>query len=313
MRHGQFTISALTFATAFCQAGLALAQGEPAAPAAPAAPVSEAAAPAAPAAPASEAAAPADEKPAEGEAAAEGEAEEEGLGLSFGLGYSSLYNWRGRNLLAGEDEARNTQAGMINPALSYTVGELTIAYWAAFQTNGTAKAYNTDNALNHEHDLVFTVEHAVTDEFTVTPQMAFYYYPAADFEEVGARLPMYVEPSLALAYATVVDLKLFTAWYAGVQNALMDERYLYLNPSVAKSLEVSEMVGVDLSLGYGYKIYTSDFEATENLHDINFTAGVPLSFVDGLTVTPSASFVWSDWDSNGSVMTFGGLNVTYDL
>ncbi len=293
---------------------------------APAAPVSEAApAPVAPAAPASEAvpAAPvsepapatvaAEEKPAEGEAAAEGEAEEEGLGLSFGLGYSSLYNWRGRNLLAGEDETRNTQAGMINPAVSYTVGELTIAYWGAFQTNGTAKAYNTDNALNHEHDLVFTVEHAVTDEFTVTPQMAFYYYPAADFEEVGARLPMYVEPSLALAYATVVELKLLTAWYAGVQNVLMDERYLYLNPSVAKSLEVSEMVGVDLSLGYGYKIYTSDFEATENLHDINFTAGVPLSFVDGLTVTPSASFAWSDWDSNGSVMTYGALNVTYDL
>ena len=32
MRHGQLTITALTFATAFSQAGLALAQGEPAPP-----------------------------------------------------------------------------------------------------------------------------------------------------------------------------------------------------------------------------------------------------------------------------------------
>ncbi len=350
MRHGQFTISALTFATAFCQAGLALAQGEPAAPAAPAAPASEAAAPAAPAAPASEAAAPAapaapaseaaapaapaapaseaaapaapaapaseaaaEEKPAEGEAAAEGEAEEEGLGLSFALGYSSLYNWRGDNLFRGEGDSLNTQNGMINPAISYTTGELTIAYWGAFQINGDNIGEKTDVGLGKEQDLVFTVEHAVTDEFTVTPQMAFYYYPFADAEAAGTRFPVYFEPSLTFAYATVVDLKFMGSWYAGLQNALSDYRYVYLNPGVGKSLEVSDMVGVDLALAYGYKIYTSDLDQTENLHDINFTAGVPLALVDGLTVTPSFTFVWSDWDADGSVMTYGTLNVGYEL
>lgn len=300
MRTGQLALFASSFAAVICHSGLARAQGD------------------APAAPASEAAAPASEAAAEGEAdkAGEGEAgaeEDDGLGVSVGLGYSSMYYWRGRNLLAAEDDSHMTQAGMINPALSYTVGEFTLAYWAAFQTNGSAKDYNTDNALNHEHDLVFTVEHAVTEEFTVTPQMAFYYYPAADSEQVGARAPMYFEPSLALTYASVVDVKLFTAWYAGLQNALKDERYVYVNPSVAKSIEVNELLGVDLSLGYGLKLYTSDYEPDENRHDINFTAGLPLSFVDGLTVTPAFSVAWSDWKENGSVLAWGALNASYEF
>ena len=98
-----------------------------------------------------------------------------------------------------------------------------------------------------------------------------------------------------------------------MQNALIDERYFYLNPSVAKSIEVNETLGVDLSLGYGVKFYTSDIDPTENIHDINFTAGLPLSFVDGLTITPALSFAWSDWEENGSIMTYGALNATYDF
>ena len=239
--------------------------------------------------------------------------EEEGLGLSFGLGYSSLYNWRGDNLFADAEDPINTQSGMINPAISYTVGELTIAYWGAFQINGDNIGPNTDAGVGREQDLVFTLEHAVTEEFTITPGFGLFYYPFADSEAAGTRFPTYFEPTLTFAYATVVDLKFMGSWYAGLQDVLKDYRYVYLNPGVAKSFEVSDMVGVDLSLAYGYKIYTSDYEPEDNLHDINFTAGVPLALVEGLTVTPSFSFAWSDWAEHGSVMTYGALNVGYDL
>jgi hypothetical protein len=105
--------------------------------------------------------------------------------------------------------------------------------------------------------------------------------------------------SAGISLATVVDIGLNLSYFAGLQDALSDYRYFYLNPTLGKSFELHEMVGLDVKLGYGYKFYDPDSAVNENFHDVLFTIGLPIYLPRNFYVTPSFGMAWTDIRGGG--------------
>ena len=249
--------------------------------------------------------------PAVGEEAAK--TEDEGLGISASLGFESIYNWRGANLFM--DKKLNDQNGMLNPAFSYTTGNCSISYWGAFQLMGDSRAANNKGGVGSEQDVLFGYEHPLDDAFTLSFTLATYFYPMAKKAQAGTALPFYLEPFVAGSWSGPVDVKLAVSYYYGVQDAVKGTRHLYVNPTVAKSIEFSESVGLDLTLGLGQKLITGDDYKDNNKTDAVFTANVPIKVGEGLTLAPNVNAGWSKYKGakfGDSVMTYGGLNLTWE-
>jgi hypothetical protein len=270
------------------------------------APAAEAAA--APEAPAAEAAA--DEAPAAEAAADEAP---EGLGLTLTTGVSSIYNWRGRNLFA-DNGKQNDQNALFSVGASYAFGDFSLSYWGGYQILGDNIGDNIDDAVGAEQDLVFGWEQALADDLTLGAGLALYFYPLATDTTV------YLEPSATVTYSTDVDLRLGLFYYYGIQDAIEYDRYLYVNPAVDKSVELSEALSLDLTGAFGLKIPTG--EAAELVYDKTNTmdalvsAALSYSINDAMTVAPKVNFAWTNIDGADfadSYMTYGGLDFEWVL
>jgi hypothetical protein len=274
--------------------------------AAPEAPAAEAAA--APEAPAAEAAA--DEAPAAEAAADEAP---EGLGLTLTTGVSSIYNWRGRNLFA-DNGKQNDQNALFSVGASYAFGDFSLSYWGGYQILGDNIGTNIDDAVGAEQDLVFGWEQALADDLTLGAGLALYFYPLATDTTV------YLEPSATVTYSTDVDLRLGLFYYYGIQDAIEYDRYLYVNPAVDKSVELSEALSLDLTGAFGLKVPTGDaakaaYDKT-NTMDALVSAALSYSINDGMTVAPKVNFGWTNIDRADfadTVMTYGGVDFEWSL
>jgi|GEM_PF-1218452 len=287
------------------------AQEAPAvAPEAPAvAPEAPAAAPEAPAA-APEATAAAPEAPA-----AEAAAEEapEGLGLTLTTGVSSIYNWRGRNLFA-DNGKQNDQNALFSVGASYAFGDFSLSYWGGYQILGDNIGANIDDAVGAEQDLLLGWETELAEDLTLGTTLALYFYPLAK------ETTTYLEPSATITYSTDVDLRLGLFYYYGVQDAIEYDRYLYVNPAVDKSVELSEALSLDLTGAFGLKVPTGDaakaaYDKT-NTMDALVSAALSYSVADGMTLAPKVNFAWTNIDGADfadSYMTYGGLDFEWAL
>jgi len=287
------------------------------------------------AAPAEAAAAPAEAAAAPAEAAAEAaaapaEAAAEGLGLTLTAGVSSIYNWRGKNLFA--EEKLNDQNAMFSIGASYAIGDFSISYWGGYQILGDNIGDVIDVGLGAEQDLLFGWETELAENLTLGTTLALYFYPLAKEEVAGTAFPFYLEPSAVVTYSTGVDLKLGLIYYYGVQSALEGDRYLYVNPGIAKSIELGETLGLDLAGAFGLKVPTGDAAKelydTTNTQDVVVSAALPWSFGEGMSLAPKFSFAWTNItyitligshecekgaDFADSYMTYGGLDFTWEL
>ncbi len=85
--------------------------------------------------------------------------------------------------------------------------------------------------------------------------------------------------------------------FAGVQDepTIWGSSYLYVNPSLSKSWELDEHVGLDLALGYGLKVPNEGMEGRDNIHDVTFTAATPIHpGGPSAYVTPSVELAWTN-------------------
>ena len=95
---------------------------------------------------------------------------------------------------------------------------------------------------------------------------------------------------MSATWSTVVDLSLSTSFFFGVQDALRAYRYVYVNPKVAKTLEITETVSLTASTGYGVKAQAEP----ENMHDVLVEVGATLSPSELFYVMPSVHWAWTN-------------------
>lgn len=223
---------------------------------------------------------------------------EQPLGIDAELGYASAYVFRGFNVF--QENGQMDQHMLIAPGISWSIFDtgLTVGYWGAFQISGGNKNIrdNIDGGLGAEQDLYLTYEFAITDALTAGAGVFYYFYPGADEDLTGASVPMYLEPGANVSYSTVLDLGLNVSYFLGLQDepGIRGISYLYINPTVGKSFELGSRVGLDVSAGYGFKLFKEGNDGAGNVHDVLLEIGVPISLNESFALSPKVSSSWTN-------------------
>lgn len=242
----------------------------------------------------------------------------ESLGLNIDLGYASAYVFRGLNVF--QQDGQMNQNMMVAPALSWSIFDtgLTVGYWGAFQITGDFISENIDGALGAEQDLYVTYDLALPSDMGLSFGLTYYLYPGSDETIAGTTLASYIEPRVSFSASTLVDLGLNVAYFFGIQDVpgVRGISYLYLNPTVSKSLELSPMFGLDLGLGYGFKLFNEGNDGAANVHDGLASVAVPIQVTNMFSVTPGLNVALTnipELDIADELAFWGGLNLGLSL
>ena len=248
-------------------------------------------------------------------------AEGDGLGLTFDLGWASSYVFRGLNVF---QETEQMDANMLlAPSIMWSIFDtgLTLGYWGAFQLNGDNLSANIDGALGVEQDLFLTYGMELPANLSAEFGVAAYFYPAADEGVVGTACPFFVEPSASLTWSSIVDVSLGVSYFLGIQDeaAVRDISYLYLHPSVSKSFGFTDLIGMDVSLSYGFKYFTKDGNGgKDNVHDFDLGVAVPIRPLPNFYVTPAVHASWTNLEGPGKefadgFVVWGAVNIGVEI
>jgi hypothetical protein len=228
---------------------------------------------------------------------------------------ASAYIWRGLNLFG---ETYTTQNWSLFPSVTAILGPVTIGYWGAFQLTGDNKTAIVDGGVGAEQDLIVAYSGAITDQLAYSARLTYWIYPFADEEVAGTSTPMYLEPGASLTYVTAVDLSFYAGYYRGLQDATKDYSFIYLNPSVGKTVPLSGDISLALSLSGGYKIHTGDYlgQTDENdQFDLQANVGSTIPFSD-MYITPqvhAAYLTRNDFDFGDEFIAWAGIHVGYNI
>lgn len=243
---------------------------------------------------------------------------EDGLGLNLDLGLSSAYVFRGFNVF--QESGQMDVRGLLAPGIGWSIGDtgISVGYWGAFQTNGANSKALVEGALGAEQDLFAAWDMDLSDSLALSVGACAYIYPLATEAAAGANVPVYIEPGVGLSWSGPVDAGLFAAYFLGVQDhpGIRGISYLYVQPSVGKSLELSDAVGLDLGVSYGFKLWKGGNDGASNVHDVLVSAAVPISLPAGLYLSPNVNGGWTNlvgMDFTDGLVVFGGINVGVDL
>lgn len=238
------------------------------------------------------------------------------VGVNIDLEASSVYVFRGLNVF--KNTSQWDQTGMIAPSLTYTVPGVGIhvGYWGAFQLAGSNRGALVASGYGNEQNLIVGVTRGLGKGFTLDASLTWYFFPFATRAAAGTTLPSSLEPSLTLAWAGPVDLELKVLYFASIQEVLKDYRYLYVRPRISKTFPINPTLGINLGLGFGYKLFNDFRKMKDNVYDVRADVGLPLQFGDLFYLTPGVHLAWTNLEgvrTRNEFVAYGGLNVGVNL
>ena len=112
----------------------------------------------------------------------------------------------------------------------------------------------------------------------------------------------------------VLDVGLKLAYYHGLQKGIGAYRYLYVNPTLGKTVALTERVSLSVSGSFGAKLFNDNTTpvAQMNRYDLLVGVAVPIAVVGPLYVKPSVSWAWTDLPDKGfadEMVVFGAVNI----
>jgi len=198
---------------------------------------------------------------------------------------ASAYVWRGINLYG---ENQNTQNFSVFPSLTAAFGGFSIGYFGGFQLTGDNKSEVVDRGTGAEQDLILKYSGSFADNLTYSAGLVYWLYPFADKDVANTDLPMFIEPGVGATYATApVDLGLYIGYYRALQDVKKADSFVYISPSLARSLPLTGDISLALGLSAGFKAYT-DLQSGQDgdrTFDLTLNVGATLPFSD-MYVTP---------------------------
>ncbi|MCP4601412.1 MAG: hypothetical protein GY847_12955 [Proteobacteria bacterium] len=227
--------------------------------------------------------------------AAEAAEEDTSIGLDIEFGLASAYVFRGLNVF--QSSSQQDQHFMFAPGLSWAVGDsgVSLGYWAAYQINGGNEEDIVAGALGHEQDLIVGWGADLTDRTSVALGLVYYFYPFADADDAGCKNPSFLEPAAGIALSGWADWGLDLAYFAGLQEAVQDFSYFYINPSVSKGVELSSALETSIGLGFGYKIFKSGAdEMASNMFDLSLDWDLSIQVTDIFSLSPGVHLAWTN-------------------
>ena len=228
---------------------------------------------------------------------AEGEADSSpaaSAGVTIDVGLASVYNFRGLNTF-GIDQS--DQYAVFSPSITWAIFDtgLSLGYWGAYQINGDNMKANVDGGAGHEQDIILGYGIDWLDgSLALGATLTAFLYPFADEDIAGTTCPTYIEPSVILSYASVLDFSLQVAYFAGIQDEIKDFRYLYVRPYISKTFQLTKKVSQTIGVGYGYKLFNDRNKMKDNVHDIAFDLATTIAITDSYYITPAIRGGWTN-------------------
>ena len=218
-----------------------------------------------------------------------------GMGINFDVGFATAYVFRGLNVFMDDDQ--RDQNMLIAPGISWSIFDtgLGVGYWGAYQLNGDDVSGHIDRGIGAEQDLFVTYELKLPHDLGLNFWVVYYFFPAADPDLAEVTNPSYLEPGMRFGIYSILDLYINFAYFAGLQEEIRDASYFYINPMVGKNFEFGEVVGLEISLGYGYKVWKDD-SIVNNTHDVTFRAALPISLPSDFYVTPAINVARTNFE-----------------
>jgi hypothetical protein len=229
---------------------------------------------------------------------------------------ASAYVWRGLNMFG---ENQNTQNFSVFPSLTAIFGGFSIGYFGAFQLSGDNKVENVDRGVGAQQTLIMKYSGSVADNLSYTAGLIYWIYPFAN-EAANTDLPMAAEPGAGLTYTTAVDVGLYVGYYRPLQDVNRAASFVYISPSVSKTLPITADIDLALGLSAGYKAYTNlpSGQDPDKAFDLTLNAGATMPYSD-MYVTPQvhAAFVTRRSDVNADFgdefIAWAGVHVGYNI
>jgi hypothetical protein len=238
---------------------------------------------------------------------------------------ASAYVWRGLNLYG---EQHNSQTLAVFPSLTAKFGGFSIGYFGGFQLTGDNKTAVVDAGPGAEQDLILKYSGALNDELSYSAGLVVWTYPFADSDVTNTDLLMSIEPGAGVTYASVVDVGFYAGYFRPLQEYNEAISFVYLSPSVGKTVPITADLPLTLSLSAGYKAYTNlpSGADADRAFDLTLNAGTTFPFAN-MYVTPQvhAAFVtrMDDLDPvtpgnqeaelSDQFVAWAGVNVGYDI
>ncbi len=165
--------------------------------------------------------------------------------------------------------------------------------------SGSNQKHMVDSAMGHEQDLSAGYSRGfVKDLITLEASLTYAFYPFASKKVTGSNNPSYLMPLAGIAFATPVEISFQLSYFAGVTDATTSLSYLYINPTLNKTLPLGNIVAMNLGFGFGYKVYSdSDIrDVNDNAIDLLFDAGLNIAIPGGLYIAPALHASWTNLD-----------------
>lgn len=214
--------------------------------------------------------------------------------LNLDLELASAYVWRGINMF-GVDQ--NSQTFAAFPALTAVFGQLSLGYWGAFQLSGDNKSDLVDSGRGAQNNFILKYSGSLAEDLAYSAMLTYWLYPFADEEVAGTSTPMYLEPGFGISYLAGADLGLYVGYYRGLQDVTAPASFLYISPSVGKTIPVTSDLGLALSLSAGYKVYTEDPPVEDHVFDLGLNASIAIPF-DDTYITPQVHAAYATRDED---------------
>lgn len=239
--------------------------------------------------------------------------------LNIDLGLSSVYVFRGINMF--QKSSQWDQLAFAAPSITFNVpgtNGLTIGYWGAYQLLGSNIGDKVDAGTGAENDLTVSYGRELAAKLTGGAGITGYTYPLANKDAAGTRVPLYLEPFVFATYGTFVDAGAKITYMHGVQEAVSAYRYVYLNPSVSKTVTLSSAVSLVGTASFGYKLFTDRSTAVSDANTVDLLASIalPVTLSPRLYVKPSASWAWTNLpgiSTQKEMVAFGSVNIGANL
>jgi hypothetical protein len=223
---------------------------------------------------------------------------DEPIGLSIEMELESIYYNRGLNSF--QANALDDQHAVFCPVLTYQIAStgFWLNYTGHYQLNGPNVGEMVASGTGHEQNFVLGYDGEFLDgALALSAYFNFIFYPFASEDVAGTKVPIVLEPGFALAYNGPISVGVEFIWSYGVQEAIEDGRYLYINPSLGKEIQLLDRLSLSMAFALGIKVF-HDFDAnTENMWDLLFDVEFPVAVRDNFSVTPGVHVGWTDLES----------------
>jgi hypothetical protein len=225
---------------------------------------------------------------------------------------ASAYVWRGLNLYG---EETSTQNFSLFPSVTATFGGFSVGYFGGFQLTGDNKTEKVDTGTGAEQDLILKYAGAFSPKLSYSAGLVTWFYPFVDPDVVPVDLPIFMEPGISLGFATAVDLNLYVGYYFALQSENEGGNFVYISPSVGKSLPLTPDIDLALGLSAGYKIYPNldDGVDPDKAFDLTLNVGATLPFSD-MYVTPQVhAAMVTRANDDAEFVAWAGVHVGYNI